>query len=330
MRVCLTPRHGGGGPASFQGRLQAEFDRLGVETTFDPRDRPLDAVLVFAGTKDLPALSACRRSGVRIVQRLDGINWLHRRRPGSPFRFLRAELLNWQLRLIRSVFADRIVYQSDFTRDLWQTRFGAVPGARQRVIRNGVALDEYPAQRGGHDGTLLAVEGTLDFNAPAAAMVRAANESIVRAGMLRRLSIYTRILPPWIPFWEGLEPPPETPGMRPRGEVRARQAQAALFLTLELNPPCPNAVIEALASGLPVIGYDTGSAGELVGEGGELAEFGGDPWRLDVPRNLDALARLADRVLKDWSAYSRKARRRAEAHFDIRRAAQSYLEVLAE
>jgi hypothetical protein len=327
MRVCLTPRHGGGGPASFQGRLQAEFQRRGVETTYDPRSRPLDAVLVFAGTRDLPALAGCRRDGVRIVQRLDGINWMHRRRPGSPFRFLRAELLNLQLRIIRSVFADGIVYQSEFTRDLWEKRFGSFRGGT-RVVRNGVALGEYPARRDGHDGTLLAAEGTLDYNRPAVAMIRAAHNSIIRSGMLMRLSIYTRILPPWRTVWAALDPPPETPGMRPRAELRGRQAQAALFLTLELNPPCPNTIIEALASGLPVIGYDTGSARELVGEGGELAPFEGDPWKLDVPRNLDALAGLADRVLKDWPAYARKARQRAERNFDIRNTAQAYLESL--
>ncbi|MGB7539954.1 MAG: glycosyltransferase family 4 protein [Anaerolineales bacterium] len=328
MRVCLTPRVGGGGPASFQTRLQAELGRLGVGTTFDPRERPLDAVLVFAGTKDLPALAQCRRDRVRIIQRLDGINWLYRVSPRSPGHTLRSVLWNWQLRVIRSRFADGIVYQSGFARGLWERKFGSAAAAA-RVIYNGVPLAEYPPAREGHDGTLLAAEANLDFHPPVREILRAAERLLIRTRMLARLSIYTHITPAWEREWARYEPRPETPGMRPRMEVLARQKTAALFLTLDLNPSCPNAVIESLAAGLPVIGFDTGSVGELVGEGGEVVRYDGDPWKLEVPRNLDALGGAGRRVLDRWQEYSRRAREIAESKFDIRRIAQSYLESLS-
>jgi glycosyltransferase involved in cell wall biosynthesis len=328
MRVCLTPRVGGGGPASFQVRLQAEFGRLGVVTTFDPRERPLDAVLVFAGTKDLPALVQCRRDRVPIIHRLDGINWLYRVSPRSPGHTLRSILWNWQLRVIRSRFADGIVYQSEFARGLWERKFG-ISTAAARVIYNGVALADYPPERNGHDGTLLAAEANLDFHAPAREILRAAQRLFIQARVLKRLSIYTRITPAWEREWGRFEPPPETPGMRPRAEVQARQKTAALFLTLDLNPSCPNAVIESLAAGLPVIGFDTGSVGELVGEGGEVATYDGNPWTLAVPRNLEALGEAGRRVLDRWPEYSHRARGIAERKFDIRRIAQSYLEALS-
>ncbi len=328
MRVCLTPRVGGGGPASFQARLRAEFERLGIETTFDPRERPLDAVLVFAGTKDLAALAGCRTDRIRIVQRLDGINWLYRVSPRSPLHTIRSVLWNGQLRLIRSIFADGIVYQSGFARGLWEGKFGK-PAAAARVIYNGVDLAEYPAGRSGHDGTLLAAEANLDFHAPAREILRAAQRLFIQTNALSRMSIFTRITPAWEREWAGYDPRPETPGLRPRSEVRARQNTAALFLTLDLNPSCPNAVIESLAAGLPVIGFDTGSVGELVGDGGEAVTFDGDPWRLEVPRNLNALGEAGRRVLERWPEYSRRARAVAEQKFDIRRIAQAYREALS-
>lgn len=327
MRICLTPRVGGGGPASFQQRLQAELRRLKIKTTFDPRARPIDAVLVFAGTKDLPALASCRRDGVRIVQRLDGINWMHRIRPRSPWHFLRSELLNLQLRLIRSRYADRIVYQSGFARAWWEKSSG-IPNAGARVIHNGVVVEDYPPLRDGHDGTLLVVEANLDDHGPAREILRAVQKSFIQTGLLARLSIFTRIVPSWEREWDGFNPRPETPGMRPRAEVRARQNQAALFLTMDLNPSCPNAVIEALAAGLPVIGFDTGSVGELVGGGGEAVKYDGDPWKLEIPRNLDALGAAGGNILKNWTAYSRRARSEAERRFDIHDVAQAYLEAL--
>jgi glycosyltransferase involved in cell wall biosynthesis len=328
MRVCLTPRVGGGGPASFQTRLQAEFGRLGVDTTFDPRARPLDAVLVFAGTKNLTALERCRRDGVRIVQRLDGINWLYKVNPRSLAHTLRSILWNWQLRLIRSRFASRIVYQSEFARDLWERTFGK-SAAAARVIYNGVALEEYPLRREGHDGTLLVAEANLDFHPPAREILRTVQRLCIQTGDLKRLSIFTRISPAWEREWMQYDPRPETPGLRPRAEVQARQKNAALFLSMDLNPSCPNAVIESLAAGLPVIGFNTGSVRELVGEGGEIADYDGNSWKLEVPRNRDAIGAASRKVLDGWKEYSRRARATAEAKFDIRLVAQAYLDVLA-
>jgi glycosyltransferase involved in cell wall biosynthesis len=328
MRVCLTPRVGGGGPASFQNRLRSEFGRLGIESTFDVRARPLDAVLVFAGTKDLAALARCRREGVRIVQRLDGINWLYKVVPRSPLYTLRSILWNGQLRCIRSRFADRIVYQSEFARAWWERDFGKAAAAA-RVIHNGVALEEYARTRNGHDGTLLAAEANLDFHGPAREILRTVQREFIRPGGLSRLSIYTRVTPAWRREWEGFRPPPEAPGMRPRLEVQARQKQAALFLTMDVNPSCPNAVIEALAASLPVIGFDTGSVGELVGNGGEVVRYDGNPWKLEIPHNLHDLGEAGRRVLADWEGYSRRARSRAERMFDIRTVAQAYLETLS-
>ncbi len=37
-----------------------------------------------------------------------------------------------------------------------------------------------------------------------------------------------------------------------------------IFLFSQVNPPCPNALLEAVASGLPVVGFDSGAASELL------------------------------------------------------------------
>ena len=328
MRVCLIPKAGGGGPASFQSRLAAELNRRGVETTFDPNTRPLSAVLVFAGTRNFVPLWKCRREGIRIVQRLDGINWLHRARSRGPTYALRAELLNLQLRLIRSRLTDGIVYQSEFVRGWWESWFGPA-ASPARVIHNGVPLDDYPARKLNPDGTLLVVEGSLQYNDPSREILSAAHRGLVQAGPLRRLTILAKTGPRWESEWGRYDPRPEAEGLRPRAEVKARQLGAALFLSMEINPPCPNAIIEALAAGLPVLAFDTGSARELIGAGGETVRYDGDPWRLEVPRNLEDLGQTGRKILGRWREYSEKARSEAERRFDIRAIAQLYLEALA-
>jgi glycosyltransferase involved in cell wall biosynthesis len=328
MRVCLIPRAVGGGPASFQGRLQTEMQRRNVETTFDPDSRNLDAVLVFAGTRNWRFLWHCRRRGVPVIHRLDGINWMHRVRSRGIRYALRAEALNGQLRLIRARLADRIVYQSAFIRDWWQRWYGQA-AAPARVIHNGVPLDAYPPRSGAHDGTLLVVEGALHDNPPTRQILQQAHRDLVQSGRLRRLEILARVDNDWRKDLVSLDPPPEGIGLRPLSEVKKRQSAAALFLSMEINPPCPNAIIEALAAGLPVLAFDTGSARELIGAGGEVVPYAGDPWRLEIPRNLDAIGPAGRRILDRWREYSVRARSESESRFDIRTVGQAYMEALS-
>jgi glycosyltransferase involved in cell wall biosynthesis len=101
-----------------------------------------------------------------------------------------------------------------------------------------------------------------------------------------------------------------------------------LFFSAEVNPPCPNSVIEALACGLPVVGFDTGSLSELVqGEAGRLVAYGSDPWKLQPP-DVPALAEAATDVLQDQPLFRTSARERAESVFDVEKMVDEYLKVL--
>lgn len=101
----------------------------------------------------------------------------------------------------------------------------------------------------------------------------------------------------------------------------------ALF-SAEVNPPCPNSVIEALACGLPVIGFDTGSLSEIVqGDAGRLAAYGTNPWKLETP-DIPSLATAAVEVFDEQTRFRTAARARAEAEFDVEKMVDEYLKVL--
>jgi glycosyltransferase involved in cell wall biosynthesis len=96
----------------------------------------------------------------------------------------------------------------------------------------------------------------------------------------------------------------------------------------EVNPPCPNSVIEALACGLPVVGFDTGSLSEIVqGDAGHLVPYGADHWKLKPP-DIPSLAMATEEVLEDHTRFRRSARERAEAAFDVEEMVEKYLKVL--
>ena len=117
--ICIVPVvEGIGGMAAFRRKFEAGLTRRGMKITHDPAGN-CDAVLVIAGTRHILPLWQARRRGVRILQRLDGINWIHKRRRTGMRHFVRAEYGNLILSFIRARVATRILYQSEFTRRWW-------------------------------------------------------------------------------------------------------------------------------------------------------------------------------------------------------------------
>ncbi len=145
-KICIVPFvEGLGGGASFRFKFEDGLRARGIDVTHDP-NQPVDATLVLAGTRNLLPLWKARRRGQRIVQRLDGINWVHRKRNTGLKHFLRAEYGNLNLSLIRSHIATNIIYQSEFSRSWWESWYGKtrVPGA---IVHNGVDLNVYSVGR---------------------------------------------------------------------------------------------------------------------------------------------------------------------------------------
>ena len=117
--ICILPElKTTGGPSSFQSKLKAGLAVNGIETHHDISREDTHALLITGATRDLGALMEARRRGIRIVQRLDGMNWLHKKHKTGLKHYLRSERMNFQLALIRRFFADRIVYQSEFTQEV--------------------------------------------------------------------------------------------------------------------------------------------------------------------------------------------------------------------
>jgi glycosyltransferase involved in cell wall biosynthesis len=87
-------------------------------------------------------------------------------------------------------------------------------------------------------------------------------------------------------------------------------------------------VIEALACGLPVVGFDTGSLSEIVqGDAGRLVPYGADQWKLKPP-DIPSLAKAAEEVLEEQPLFRKSARERSEVAFDVEKMVDEYLKVL--
>ena len=115
----------------------------------------------------------------------------------------------------------------------------------------------------------------------------------------------------------------------PRDHIPWLMRSSHLLFSAEVNPPCPNSVIEALACGLPVAGFETGSLSELVqGAAGRLVPYGGNPWRLQTP-DIPAWLRPPQKFCRTNHAFVWPARERAESAFDVEKMVDEYSQSIA-
>ncbi len=332
-RLCLVSRLGGiAGPASFQRRLSHGLAGRGIQVCYDLSDQPYDAVLVSGGTRHLRGLMAARRRGIPVFQRLDGMNWMHRRRRTGVRHFLRAEINNLLLRLLRSRLADGVIYQSEFVRDWWETAFGAVP-IPTNVVLNGVPLDVFaPSAPGVTPQTprLLVVEASLSggYETGLEHAVLLLN-AMLDLGRPIDLAVAGQVPP-------GVRQAADQQARRPiswlgrvdAAELPALYATGSLLFSADLQPACPNTVIESLACGTPVVAFDTGALPELVAQdAGRLVPYGADAWQLEPP-DISGLALAARELLADPPRYRAGARARAEAALGLDRMIDGYLSAL--
>lgn len=329
-RVCILPPHlGFGGPASFQSGLIRTFQARGVEVTHDPTDPNLTAILIFGAVRSLQPVLRAQKTGVRVVQRLNGMNWIQRKKFTGVRHFVKAEVGNLKLRHVRRM-ADRIIYQSRFAREWWERENGVLTKP-QAIIHNGVDLELFsppPAARpkdryrilmvearhgnGYEQGLFTAVKLVKDLNGTLDKPCQLTIAGEVPDRLREKLdnSCIT-----WL-------------GVIPHTEITAIDRSAHLFFSGDVNATCPNAVLEALACGLPVLAYDTGAMRELVPPGaGRIVPYGGDVWALEKPDDA-ALVVAARSLLADLDESSLAARQHAERNYDIKAAADRYLEVL--
>jgi glycosyltransferase involved in cell wall biosynthesis len=102
-------------------------------------------------------------------------------------------------------------------------------------------------------------------------------------------------------------------GVLGRTELARLLRSCDLLLTFSKNEACPNHVLEALASGLPVLYDDSGAMQEIIGESGLSV----------TPENFSTQAK---QVYSQLAVFSERARNRATSLFEPNKIFTKYLD----
>lgn len=317
-----------GGPGSFQMRLEKTLKDKGWNISyFDETDHP-DLVMVIGGTKKLWQLIRFRLKGVPVIFRLDGINWLHKKVKVSLWGWFYNEVTNFLSQIIRLFISNHIIYQSKFVEEWWKKK-GWKCKTKSSVIHNGVSLNEFKPSLKEQTNriSLFCVEGNLDYSPYSLDLLNKLQEELIEYSDFGSLILYGSFND--MSSKDKLNPSIDYRGHIHRSEI-SNVYRNGIYLSLDVNAACPNTVIEALASGIPVIGFDTGALKELVtNKGGIIVPYGSDPWELEFP-DFNALCEAATKVMEDWDQYSKQARILAEEMYNLDDVVDKYLNVIEE
>jgi glycosyltransferase involved in cell wall biosynthesis len=286
-----------GGSAKFQ-RLAQRFP-----------NSPADFSLLYLGSTWLPRdtgalLGLARRRGIPVVVNQSGVAY-----PG--WAGAATDHINDAFRR-PLLAADHVLYQSEFCKRSADELIGE-PRGTWEVLYNAVDVEQFtPGPAPDASVLLLAGDQTQAYRLEAALRTLALLPEA-------KLIVTGRLVSDPQPLLREL-------GLGDRVELAGRYAQrdapslyrrADLLLHTKVQDPCPTAVLEAMACGLPVVYAASGGTVELVGDEAGVGVPHPVTWERDEPPAPDAFAAAVRRVLAERDGYAAAARARAVERFAL-------------
>ena len=302
----LVPKDGepvAGGTAKFQ-RLARRFP-----------NRSTDFNLLYLGSTALPRdlealLRLARRRGIKVVVNQDGVAY-----PGWAGEAT-DELNRHYRRALHA--ADHVLFQSRFSRESSDLFLGE-PEGEWEILYNAVDIDQFtPAKNVPAEGPVLLLAGdqTQAYRLELALRTFA---RVLEVEPAAQLLVTGRLVSPVEPLIDELRVRDrvEFLGTYAQRDAPALIGRAHLLLHTKVKDPCPSAVIEAMACGLPVVYPASGGTVELVGDEAGIGVPHPESWDRDEPPSPHALADAVSRALADRAVYAAAARKRAVERFAL-------------
>lgn len=278
-------------------------------------NHPIGFTVVYLGSnwmpRDLRALLwLARRRDLPLVVNQDGVGY-------PAWAGAETAAVNRPLEMLLAA-ADHVLYQSEFCKrsaDDWL----AEPRGSWEVLHNAVDVDRFvPAERPLPGGPMLLLGGDqtqayrLELALDTLAELRGEHPDA-------QLLVTGHVVVPVEPLvaTRGLEGRVHFLGRYSQDDAPAIFRRAHVLLHTKVNDPCPSVVVEALASGLPVVYAASGGVPELVDEHSGIGVPHPAGYERDEPPPPEALAAAVTRVLADLPTYSAAARRRAVERFSL-------------
>ncbi len=313
-----------GGKTVFLNHFEQYAKTQGNSVTWSKlkADSEVDVVLLSPGTRDLTGLIRLSRK-TKIIQRLD--RWHSGEDFGSN---IYKKTKNWastlQTNYIRKHIADVVIYQSESVKQKWYDSWGGKASGHEVVIYNGTDTNMfYPTicKKISKPIRILFVEGDYYDNKVTNDLLRHLSENFndIKISLVGNIpaSLKDKHASNMIDF-KGLVPHEKMPEVFRQHDI---------YISIEKDAPCPNAVIEAMSSGLPILGFNWGAMPEIVTTNSGILIKTSQEGFLSK-KELSEIVNALNEIVNNYSFYSNNARESALKNFDINIQAEKYLDYI--
>lgn len=309
-----------GGTSIFIRKFREGMEKRGHEVFFEYQS---DYDYIFAIVVCYPKyLIQAKLKRKKIVQRLDGMFYYS----VSGWNYLRLNFPTW---LIRTFFSDYTIYQSHYSKYCTEKFLGRKRKEKFSLIYNGADLNKF-SPKGENLREKIQDKPNQQIFITASKFRREDQIIPIIESLREYRKKYTKNFKFLIigEFEGKVKNVSDTykdldflnfVGKVKNEELPKYLRSSDIFLITHLNPPCPNNVIEAMASGLPICGVNDGAMSELTEQGKNslLIPTKGDAfWKIRT-LNTKIFAENIGKIMQKQEEYSKNSRKLAEKKFDL-------------
>lgn len=308
-----------GGPGSFQKQLEAQLQAAGYKISHfkNFKFRKIENIIVFSSTKHIFFLFYQYLRGSNIILRLDGVNKKHKYKKVSIFYFIYSELDNFLSYFTAQFLATCIIFQSEYILNDWYLKGFNAKRKKIKVILNGVDTNQfYPMNKNRYVDKICVVEGSIDDMVA----INILNKLEIECHVYGKIDKFYRdkVTNNFVKFF----------GVYPRDKMAGILNDYKVFLMLEVNPPCPNSLIEAMSCGLIPVSFKSGSVSEIITcTEPFLIDYDGNPEKYEIP-NMETLNQTINKALNSFEYTSHVYRNLVLDKMNINNISIQYLNLL--
>lgn len=321
-----------GGPKSFFDKLNAELSsNHNIEINNDP-DQSSKLIFVIGGTKRFFWLLKQKIKGKKIIQRLNGVN-NYDFKSANLKDYINAKIGNFLIFYVRNFFANHIIYQSYFSKEMNDKAFGQVK-TPYSIIYNGTKTKKALKNYSKRPINLFCCEGTIENDIFDQTLLKEIMEYVENNSALDSFHIFglckqEDILQKEVSNYRKTM----FHGKVPFAEIEKKYQEGGIFFSIEIDSACPNSVIEAISFRLPIAGFITGAMPELVkiGKTGVLNKkiskntLRNNPFVMH--QAIDSVKATLDEIIKNYETYETHLQDEFFSKFNIEDTAAEYLKV---
>jgi glycosyltransferase involved in cell wall biosynthesis len=243
-----------GGPTTFMANLKNYLDSVNFPYAKKPW---LAKGIFFPVLYRLSVIRLVKLFGGKVIQRLDGVYYPSQH--GAGF-----EIMNKDIEKIYKHYADFVIFQSEYSKKQCFAMMGEKKETEFTIIHNGTDKKIFFSS-----DSAGSIGGKVRFVMTGSFRKKAMIEPVVLAldALKEKFDFELVIIGPIIE--EKIERFFQRDYIRLMGPQEASSVaktlrEAHIFIHSQLNDNCPNAVLEAISCGLPVVGFDGGAMSELL------------------------------------------------------------------